>query len=99
MKSPQAIAQSLKDFIGKRFGCTEGKPNDIPYSLPYLVWMCDKIIENPQWEIDKSSRWIGYIQGVMVARFLTSVERERDRVRNIDDVEVGGEAVVITSKE
>lgn len=50
----------------------------------YLIWMCQKIIENADdWEEDKTHLWIGYVQGVMVCRQLTTVENQRNLVREL----------------
>lgn len=52
-----------------------------PCSIPYLKWMCLQIIGGKDWDAGKANRWIGYIQGIMVARNITTVLIERDRVR------------------
>jgi hypothetical protein len=53
-----------------------------PTSFVYLKWMCDQIISNSQtWSEDKLNRWIGYIQGAMVARGWATLDDERARIR------------------
>lgn len=49
----------------------------------HLVWMCDKLLNTgvPYMPIDKSGRWIGFIQGVMAANGCLDVDAERDRTR------------------
>ena len=55
-------------------------------SLEHLLWMCDTCIPNIRsdgrgYSVDKYSRWLGYVQGVLVCKGLTTVHAERDRVR------------------
>jgi hypothetical protein len=33
------------------------------------------------WPVDKTSRWVGYVQGIMAVRGLLDVQAERDRTR------------------
>lgn len=40
--------------------------------------MCMTLEENPDWPVDKVSRWIGYIQRGMIDNNMTSVDAERD---------------------
>ena len=48
-------------------------------SLGNLQWMCSVALENmDQFPIDKLSRWLGFIQGVMCTHGLISVDGERD---------------------
>lgn len=35
------------------------------------------------WPVDKTSRWIGFVQGVMTCRGILDVDAERDRTRPI----------------
>ena len=52
-------------------------------SRDHLVWMCDKLLKDgvPYMPIDKSGRWIGFVQGVMAANGCLDVDAERDRTR------------------
>lgn len=52
-------------------------------SIPYLMWMCHEIINHKRWDESKAHRWIGYIQGAMVAKGWTTVEIEQDRIRSV----------------
>lgn len=67
-----------------------GEPGDYTFKFPphgdpeHLEWMLDQIVENYNtWPIDKSSRWLGFVQGMMVAQSWITVEEERDRTRPI----------------
>lgn len=45
----------------------------------HLLWMCASAQEHAsEWPIDKLSRWLGFIQGVMTFQGLLNVEEERD---------------------
>lgn len=39
--------------------------------------MCHVLLENVQWPIDKLSRWLGYIQGYIIAKGYSTVAIER----------------------
>lgn len=45
--------------------------------VDHLIGMCRWIITHPDVFIDKQSRWIGFIQGVMAMRGFVSVQEER----------------------
>jgi len=48
----------------------------------HLHWMIDQCLVNlMEWPTDKISRWIGFIQGVQVARGDMDSDKERDRTR------------------
>ena len=60
--------------------------NGDPTSLEHLLWMCGEGLKMVRADgrgttVDKYSRWLGYIQGVLICKKLTTVEAERDRVR------------------
>ena len=66
--------------------CTLDDTKD-PTSLPHILWMClelqKKIIPNGYgFSVDKYSRWLGYIQGVLISKGLTTVNAERDVTRS-----------------
>jgi hypothetical protein len=43
------------------------------------MWMCDTVLEHLSgWPIDKSSRWLGFIQGVLATRSQIDVAVERE---------------------
>lgn len=54
-----------------------------PLSLEHIAWMIDTTlsVEAEKWPIDKLSRWLGFIQAVLVMRGVTTVKRERDLTR------------------
>lgn len=56
-----------------------------PHGDPeHLAWMVDQIAVNINtWPIDKSARWLGFIQAMMVAQSWITVDEERDRTRPI----------------
>lgn len=60
--------------------------NGDPTSLEHLLWMCNTCIpmvrdDGRGFSVDKYSRWLGYIQGVLICKKITTVDAERDRVR------------------
>ncbi len=57
---------------------------DAKTSWQNLRWMLITAWDNlDQWPIDKTSRWIGFAQGVMACRGVLDVDAERDRTRPI----------------
>lgn len=59
-------------------------------SPEYLAWMATEIFTHSAvLDADKMHRWIGYIQGVAIVTGLTSLDRERERVRKLREKIVG----------
>lgn len=93
MKSAKKIAESILETLEKQLPYSpthdtnevlkRGDKDAPTWTIPYLIWMIEQIILHPEWEIDKAHRWVGYIQGVMVARGYVTVDDERERVRNL----------------
>jgi hypothetical protein len=51
-------------------------------SCEHLHWMLNECLANVTvWPEDKTSRWIGYVQGVSTFRGFISTKAERDRTR------------------
>lgn len=51
-------------------------------SIDHLRWMANHSLSHLlEWPVDKISRWIGYIQGVMTASNIMDPIEERDRTR------------------
>jgi hypothetical protein len=55
-------------------------------SLEHLLWMCNHCIprirdDGKGFSVDKYSRWLGYVQGCLICRKVTTVEIERNRTR------------------
>jgi hypothetical protein len=48
----------------------------------HLRWMCDNV-DCFNWGVDKVSRWLGFVQGVMIVNGLLTVDAERDYSRPI----------------
>lgn len=48
--------------------------------LEFLVLFCDKV-PDPEFPLLKLNRWLGYIQGQLIAAKITTVEIERDWTR------------------
>ena len=59
-----------------------GDDGDDETSLANLRWMVSHCIEQIYaFPVDKTSRWIGFAQGVLATKGLLSVKAERDRTR------------------
>lgn len=59
-----------------------------PTSLPHILWMLKELKTKIQpysgngFSVDKFSRWLGFIQGVLISKGLTTVRAERDITRS-----------------
>jgi hypothetical protein len=56
-------------------------------SASHLRWMCDQV-DCDNWPIDKSSRWLGFIQGVLIMHEIVTVESERNYSRPLFSSEI-----------
>jgi hypothetical protein len=53
-------------------------------SYDHLVWMLENGIErNYEVPVDKTGRWIGFVQGVLICRGVMDTNDERDRTRSL----------------
>ncbi len=51
-------------------------------SVEHLLWMLDHLLDNMEiFPVDKTSRWIGFVQGVLAANGILNTKAERDRTR------------------
>lgn len=78
-------ASHLHNKLSYDFVCK--LPVEDSTSAHHLRWMCHEIIyNNPGKTITKLHRWIGYIQGVMVTRGMTTVDIERADYKRIKEI-------------
>ena len=76
------LAERYKILLEEAIKNYPTKPNELSQS--HLIWMCQEIMLNyEEWPDDKSNRWIGYIQGVLTALQVVSVDEHRDITRII----------------
>lgn len=47
----------------------------------HLLWMLDELERREEQSLTKKHRWLGFVQGVMIAAGLTTVDDERDETR------------------
>jgi hypothetical protein len=57
-----------------------------PTCLEHLLWMCEHCLQRlrhpePGMDVGKYSRWLGYVQGCLICRGVTTVLDERERSR------------------
>lgn len=95
IKRPVADEGSLKAFeyyrdflLSKKYSPVDHtkKEGGDPTHPEHLLWMCihccDKVRDDGRgMSVDKYSRWLGFIQGCLISRRLTTVEEERNRTR------------------
>lgn len=51
-------------------------------SINHIRWMLREIHDNMEQSLTKKHRWIGFVQGLMIAYGYTTVDRERENTRN-----------------
>jgi hypothetical protein len=51
----------------------------IAITRDHLIWMCDQIIDS-DWPTSKMHRWVGFIQGILIAKGLSTIDEERTLV-------------------
>lgn len=61
-------------------------PNGDPTSFDHLHFMCEICLKNIRddgrgFHVQKYSRWLGYVQGVLVCRKKTTVDQARNLMR------------------
>jgi hypothetical protein len=51
--------------------------------LCHVRWMCDMLLHETtqHYSLDKKSRWLGFIQAVLILNGITTIEAERNRTR------------------
>ena len=69
--------QDVNAFLFRRYLKMDKGNGDITY-------VCKAALKNNDiWPRDKSSRWLGYVQALVVAEGLTSVHTEREYTRSL----------------
>lgn len=65
----RSVLRQAADFAVAPEGC----------SREHLLWMCDTAASQAAtWPDDKTSRWLGFVQGVMTVQGLLTVAAERE---------------------
>jgi len=65
-------------------------------STANLAWMCRRALEGADTlPVDKLSRWLGFVQGVLAARGAISVAAERDFSRPLFHAAYWGEGTAV----
>lgn len=49
----------------------------------HLLWMLNEIQHNDEQSLTKKHRWLGYIQGVLIMKGVSTVQEEREFSRTI----------------
>jgi len=76
------LAERYKIILKEAIKNYPSKPAEL--SRLHLIWMCQEIMDNySYWPDHKSNRWIGYVQGVLTALQVVSVDEHRDITRTI----------------
>ena len=80
----QKTLQGLLDMLPSEGAENQGTPVEgiAEAQTPHLRWMLNHCLGHfMEWPVDKTSRWIGFVQGVMACRGLLDCNEERDRTR------------------
>lgn len=57
----------------------------VDFNTPHLLWMLGLIKYSEDMSLTKKHRWLGFVQGVMIANGLTTVADQRDHTRAMFD--------------
>lgn len=77
----KTIAKDILRILGG-YGVSAPAPDPNGIELTHVAWMCDQIIKNADsWPIDKTSRWLGYAQAILVIRNILPLKVQRDTTR------------------
>ena len=79
MSSHEATLTMFAEYLICLEECTFHGPDKC--SATHLRWMCREALANPGWPIDKLSRWLGFVQAILIINGKTTVDIERDRTR------------------
>ena len=69
-----ALATTITPIVSKQGNETD----DV-----HLLWMIQQIQTSENMSLTKCSRWIGFIQGVLVSKGYTTVEEEKEITRGM----------------
>lgn len=77
----KALRDTLQGLTGL-CGLDDGLPIEDRTSTLNLSWMAKHALDNMnEWPVDKTSRWIGFIQGCLACKGFLDVDDERERTR------------------
>lgn len=51
--------------------------------IDHLIWMLNEIQSSESMSFSKKHRWLGYVQGIMIANDIMSVDEERNFTRGL----------------
>lgn len=80
IKTPEFYPTLLARYSTLALGlpCTHDKT-----SGEHIVWMLEQLAKDEEQSVTKKHRWLGFIQGVLIANGVTSVDAERELTRGI----------------
>ena len=78
------VAERYRDLLEERCEVVKCTPED-PSANYHLLWMLQEILHNEQQSITKKHRWLGCVQGIIIMKGYTSVQKERDATRDVFD--------------
>lgn len=74
-----------RDMVHEQMGEPDPtRDDDNPTSLWHLNWMIEHAssgLISGEFDLAKASRWLGFIQGVLIMKWVTRVDIERDTTR------------------
>lgn len=75
-----------REWIKREMACDPCESNDKPTHGGHLAWMCEQAELFATERRDKAMRWLGYVQGVLVAHgfFNLANVRTHSRTESVD---------------
>lgn len=88
MNSAQTLARDIALELQATCRFYASQPREVgPVSEAepkHLLGMCEQVVANAEtWPATKAHRWVGYIQGVLVALGLTTVDHQKSIVTRL----------------
>jgi hypothetical protein len=80
MQQATRLIVAMADQCRRMIQPAQSADVDLPTGLQprHLLWMCDTIVEHAKdWPATKSHRWIGFVQGAMLASRILDLETAR----------------------
>lgn len=82
--SRAAIEACASDLLERKFPGLNPSRTMPGTSAPHLAWMLEMVVVHAhEWPLDKSGRWLGFVQGVLAMVGELDIEEERNRSRPV----------------
>ena len=80
----KSVLEFYNHYLDEVKNCSPKECPDDPTNFAHLMWMCDEaeMTQIPVGEVDKAMRWLGFIQGVLCAKGVFTLDELRAHSRS-----------------